>query len=99
MPSNSRWSAVRRSTTSRCGPLMGAPREIRRHVEHDGQRMFGELRASFGREELVAMAAQVEAAEKIAPTRAHPLTPNEASIRALLGPVAGLLDHLRDAVN
>jgi len=73
--------------------------EIRHHVEHEEQRMFAELRASLSREELVAMAGRVESAKKIAPTRAHPLTPNEASIRALLGPVASLLDHVRDAVS
>jgi hemerythrin-like domain-containing protein len=73
--------------------------EIRHHVEHEESRMFTELRARFSRAELVEMAEKVEAIKKIAPTRPHPMTPNEAGIRLAVGPVAGLLDHLRDAVS
>ena len=73
--------------------------EIRHHVEHEESRMFTELRANFSREELVDMAEQVEAIKKIAPTRAHPMTPNEGGVRLAVGPVASLLDHLRDAVS
>jgi CCR4-NOT transcriptional regulation complex NOT5 subunit len=73
--------------------------EIRHHVEHEESRMFAELRARFSRQELVEMAEQVEAVKKIAPTRAHPMTPNEAGVRLAVGPVASLLDHLRDAVS
>jgi hemerythrin-like domain-containing protein len=73
--------------------------EIRHHVEHEESRMFTELRASFSRDELVEMAEKVEAVKKIAPTRAHPMTPNEPGVRMAVGPVAGLLDHLRDAVS
>jgi hemerythrin-like domain-containing protein len=73
--------------------------EIRHHVEHEESRMFTELRASFTREQLVEMAGQVEAIKKIAPTRAHPMTPNEPGVRLAVGPVASLLDHLRDAVS
>jgi hemerythrin superfamily protein len=74
-------------------------KEIRHHVEHEESRMFTELRASFSRDELVEMAEKVESVKKMAPTRAHPLTPNSAAIRTVLGPVASLLDHLRDAVS
>jgi hemerythrin-like domain-containing protein len=73
--------------------------EIRHHVEHEESRMFTELRASFSRQDLVDMAEKVEAVKKIAPTRAHPMTPNEGGVRAVAGPVASLLDHLRDAVS
>ena len=74
-------------------------REIRHHVEHEEGRMFTELRASFTREQLVEMADKVETVKKIAPTRAHPMTPNDAGVRMAVGPVASLLDHLRDAVS
>ncbi len=73
--------------------------EIRTHVEHEEGRMFTELRASFDRAELVRMAEQVERIKKIAPTRPHPLTPNEGAQRTVVGPVAALIDHLRDAVS
>ena len=74
-------------------------REIRHHVEHEESRMFTELRATFSRDELVEMADKVESVKKIAPTRAHPMTPNEPGVRLAVGPVASLLDHLRDAVS
>jgi hemerythrin superfamily protein len=73
--------------------------EIRHHVQEEEGRMFTELRASFTREELVSMAEKVESIKKIAPTRAHPMTPNDAGVRLAVGPVASLLDHLRDAVS
>jgi len=73
--------------------------QIRSHVEHEEGRMFTELRAQLPREELVALAGRVEVAKKIAPTRPHPLTPNEAWVRAVAGPFASLLDHVRDAVS
>jgi hemerythrin superfamily protein len=74
-------------------------REIRHHVEEEEGRMFAELRATFTRDELVEMAEKVEAVKKIAPTRPHPMTPNEPGVRLAVGPVASLLDHLRDAVS
>jgi hemerythrin-like domain-containing protein len=74
-------------------------REIRHHVEQEESRMFTELRASFSHEDLVEMAGKVESVKKMAPTRAHPMTPNEPGVRLAVGPVASLLDHLRDAVS
>ena len=73
--------------------------EIREHVAHEEGRMFVELRASVPRDELVQMAERVEAVKKIAPTRPHPMTPNNPAVRAVAGPLASLLDHLRDAVS
>ncbi|MGY1650967.1 hemerythrin domain-containing protein [Geodermatophilus sp. SYSU D01119] len=73
--------------------------EIREHVEHEEGRMFVELKARFDHAELVRMAEQVERIKAIAPTRPHPLVPNEGGIRTALGPVAALVDHLRDAVS
>jgi hemerythrin-like domain-containing protein len=73
--------------------------EIRHHAAEEESRMFPELRATFSRDELVAMADKVESVKKIAPTRAHPMTPNDAGVRMAVGPVASLLDHLRDAIS
>ncbi|WNV77151.1 hemerythrin domain-containing protein [Geodermatophilus sp. DSM 44513] len=73
-------------------------REIRHHVEHEEARMFTELRATFPRQRLVEMAREVERVKALAPTRPHPMTPNEGVVRTVAGPVASLLDHLRDAV-
>jgi hypothetical protein len=51
-------------------------------------RMFTQLRATFRHDELVQMAEKVESVKKIAPTRAHPNTPNEAGVRLAVGPVS-----------
>ncbi|MGY1603532.1 hemerythrin domain-containing protein [Geodermatophilus sp. SYSU D00815] len=74
-------------------------REIRHHVEHEESRMFAELRNTFSQAELIQMAGRVEDVKKMAPTRPHPMTPNDSAVRTVAGPVAGLLDHLRDAVS
>ena len=74
-------------------------REIRQHVEHEESRMFTELRAAFTREQLVEMAQDVERVKAMAPTRPHPMTPNEGAVRAVAGPLASMIDHLRDAVS
>ena len=74
-------------------------RESRHRVQEEEGRMITELRAAFSHDELVEMAQKVESVKRIAPTRAHPMTPNEAGVRTALGPVASLLDHLRDAVS
>ena len=45
------------------------------------------------------MAQPVEVVKKLGPTRPHPMTPNDVGIRLAVGPVASLIDHLRDAVS
>ncbi|MFL6095831.1 MAG: hypothetical protein ACJ71Y_10325 [Blastococcus sp.] len=74
-------------------------REIRHHVEDEEGVIFTQLRASFSHDELVDMGGLVETVKKLAPTRAHPMTPNEAGVRLAVGPVASPLDHLRDTVS
>jgi hemerythrin superfamily protein len=81
------------------GAVAELVREIRHHAQEEESRMFTELRSTFSRAELVEMAEKVESVKKLAPTRPHPMTPNEPGVRTVLGPVAGLLDHLRDAVS
>ena len=73
--------------------------EIRHHVEHEEGRMFVALRSNLSRDQLVELAGKVESVKKFAPTRPHPMTPNDANVRRLAAPLAGLLDHLRDAVS
>ena len=81
------------------GGVATLAREIREHIAHEEGRMFAELRRAFPPERLAEMARDVERVKGIAPTRAHPLTPNEPGVRTVLGPLASLLDHLRDAVS
>jgi hemerythrin superfamily protein len=69
---------------------------LRDHIQDEEVQQFPELRAQVPREELVEMAQKVEAAKKVAPTRAHPLAPNNPVFHKLVGPGVGLVDRLRD---
>jgi len=69
---------------------------LRDHVADEESDQFPQLRAAIPREELVEMAAKVEAAKKAAPTRPHPLAPNNQVFHKLVGPGVGMVDRLRD---
>ena len=60
---------------------------------------FPQLRAALPREELVALAAKVEAAKKLAPTRPHPGAPNTKLFHKVVGPGVGFVDRLRDKLS
>jgi hemerythrin superfamily protein len=74
-------------------------REIREHVAEEEGVMFAHMRETFSPEELQKLGSRVEAIKKIAPTRPHPMTPNDATVRLAVGPAASLFDRLRDAVS
>jgi hemerythrin superfamily protein len=74
--------------------LMG---EIRHHIEDEEGEMFAHMRQTFSEDDLRRMGARVEAFKKVAPTHPHPNVPNEALPRIAAGPVASLIDRMRDA--
>ena len=78
------------------GTLM---REIRTHVAEEEGVMFTHMRQVFSQEELEKLGGRVDAVKKVAPTRPHPMTPNDATVRLAVGPAASLFDRLRDAVS
>ncbi len=78
------------------GTLM---REIRTHVAEEEGVMTTHMRQVFTQEELEKLGDRVDAVKKVAPTRPHPMTPNDATVRLAVGPAASLFDRLRDAVS
>jgi len=80
------------------GELATLIREIREHVAEEEGEMFAHMRQVFDEEELRKMGSRVEAFKKVAPTRPHPSVPNEALPRMAVGPVASLIDRMRDAI-
>jgi hemerythrin superfamily protein len=72
-------------------------RVLRDHVQDEESEQFPQLRTHIPRDELIGMAEKVEAAKKVAPTRPHPLAPNNALFHFVVGPGVGLVDRLRDA--
>jgi hemerythrin superfamily protein len=69
---------------------------LRDHVSDEESEQFPQLRAQLPREELIELGQKVETAKKLAPTRPHPLAPNNQVFHKLVGPGVGLVDRLRD---
>jgi len=69
---------------------------LRDHIQDEETEHFPGLRAQVPRDDLVEIAHKVEAAKKLAPTRPHPLAPNNQVFHKLVGPGVGLVDRLRD---
>ncbi len=69
------------------------------HVSDEEGTQFPALRASLPRDELVQLAAKVESAKKLAPTRPHPASPNNQLFHKVAGPGVGLVDRLRDRLS
>ena len=61
--------------------------------------MFAHIRDAMSNEELIELGGKVESVKKIAPTRPHPMTPNEPGIRKAATPIVSLVDRMRDAVS
>ena len=69
---------------------------LRDHVQDEEGSQFPQLRALAARDKLVELAGKVEAAKKVAPTRPHPLSPNNQLFHKTVGAGVGLVDRLRD---
>lgn len=66
------------------------------HVQDEEGQQFPRLRAHVSHNDLLHLAQQVETAKKLAPTRAHPGSPNNQLFHKLAGPGVGMVDRLRD---
>ena len=76
--------------------LLGELEDILRdHVSDEENEQFPQLRAQVPREELIEIGGKVENAKRLAPTRPHPLAPNNEVFHKLVGPGVGLVDRLR----
>jgi hemerythrin superfamily protein len=68
------------------------------HIQDEESEQFPELRQRIPRDDLVAMAAKVERAKKLAPTRPHPSAPHSELFHKIAGPGVGLVDRLKDLI-
>jgi hemerythrin-like domain-containing protein len=69
---------------------------LRDHVRDEENEQFPQLRALVPQEELIEIGEKVENAKKLAPTRPHPMAPNNEVFHKLVGPGVGFVDRLRD---
>jgi hemerythrin superfamily protein len=72
--------------------------EIKAHVAEEERVAFPRLREVFSADELAEMGRKVEAVKKTAPTRPHPSAPDQPPGNKALGPMAGLVDRIRDSL-
>ena len=70
--------------------------EIRQHVQEEETDLFPRLRSACGADELRDLGRKVELAKKMAPTHPHPSAPDTPPANLLAGPLAGLVDRVRD---
>jgi hemerythrin superfamily protein len=65
---------------------------VRHHVEEEENELFVKVRDAFTVEELNDMGDQLETAKTAAPTRPHPLVPDQPPLNILLGLPIAMLD-------
>ncbi len=72
-------------------------REVISHAEHEEQEELPKLE-EVDRKQLARAAKAFRAAQKLAPTHAHPHTPESATGNLVVGPFVAMADRARDAV-
>lgn len=91
------WEGTDASTLGFDQTMSELERVLRDHVHDEEVEQFPVLRQHIPARELGHLAELVESAKKVAPTRPHPLSPNNRLFHFVVGPGVGLVDRLRDA--
>ncbi|WP_250287006.1 hemerythrin domain-containing protein [Frankia sp. CiP1_Cm_nod2] len=73
-------------------------RAVSRHAEHEESEEFPRVHAARSEEQLEGMGRRLRTAEKIAPTHPHPSTTGSPVAQWTVGPIASIVDRVRDAV-
>ncbi len=69
---------------------------VRHHVEEEESEFFAKLRQGLSTDELETLGTALEQAKRLAPTRPHPLAPDQPPGNLILGTMTGMLDKGRD---
>lgn len=72
--------------------------DIRHHIKDEEEDLLPQLRTACPGDELRGLSEKFHRAKKMAPTRPHPSAPDRPPANKILGPGAGLVDRLRDAL-
>lgn len=70
--------------------------DVRHHAGEEEQIVFPQLRERCTKEQLRELGDKVRRTKKIAPTHPHPSAPDTPPANLLAGPLAGLVDRVRD---
>jgi iron-sulfur cluster repair protein YtfE (RIC family) len=69
------------------------------HAQHEEHEVFPLVRAEVPSEDQVQLGQKYQAAKRSAPNHPHPHAPDTPPGNKILGPVAALVDRIRDAAN
>lgn len=72
--------------------------EVLAHAEAEEQSVFPELTTCISPDELLELGRRYSRAKKLAPTHPHPHSPDTPPGDLVMGPVAEVVDRVRDAV-
>lgn len=72
--------------------------DVTHHAQEEEDDVFPRLRQTCSAEQLRELGDKIRATKKVAPTHPHPSAPDTPPGNKLLGPVAGLVDRVRDAI-
>ena len=66
---------------------------VRHHVKEEEEEMFEQVRDAFSMEELNELGEQMEQMKTVAPTRPHPLIPDQPPFNILIGLPVAIVDR------
>lgn len=72
--------------------------EVLQHAEHEEREEHPRLREALDEQRLLEMGEGFQKVKENAPTHPHPQTPQKPEVRAMVGPIAGVFDRMRDKV-
>src|SRR5437764_7446829 len=70
--------------------------DVKEHVQEEEGEMFPKLREAISANELLQIGEKLEKAKGRAPTRPHPMAPNEPPANKIAGMPAAVIDKARD---
>jgi hypothetical protein len=72
--------------------------DVSQHAREEEDVIFPQLRAECSAEQLRDLGDKVRQVKSVAPTHPHPAAPDTPPANKILGPMAGLVDRVRDAL-
>jgi hemerythrin superfamily protein len=72
--------------------------DVTHHAQEEEDDVFPRLRQTCSPEQLRELGNKIRATKKVAPTHPHPSAPDTPPANKILGPMAGLVDRVRDAI-
>src|SRR4029079_12459890 len=73
--------------------------DVSQHAREEENVIFPQLREKCDQDELKHLGDKVRRVKSVAPTHPHPSAPDRPPANMILGPMAGLVDRVRDALS